>query len=296
MELDYVKLKDIKPALSRYISDARLMLKSAPLPGDRVIHDTRVLMKKARAVSRLIINQVDEELFRRNYCAFREVGRATRSWRETSVYRKTLKELKKSYPRLFSILVEDARIKDLTRKNDEVASGMEAEGTIKEDLEKIDELLGKAGYRIRFQDMSGLDARLLAERLDATFYTVTDRYLACRNNPKPSNLHEFRKRSKDFLYQLYFFRPLNPPVIKDLEKRLDSMTRYLGKYNDLAQLMKYLGYKYPDPDNTSAINELAILIRERQDSCLSKVWPLAYRIFCPGQRLANILGFRILTI
>lgn len=293
MELDYVKLKEIKPALSGYIREAQALLKLAPVPDEKTVHDIRVLMKKSRAVMRLISSQVDEETFNRNYEAFREVGRIMCSWRETSVHRKTLKDLKKAHPDVFEMLKENAKL-DLLMKKDEALS--EAPPALKDDLEKIDELLGKAGYRIRFQNMESFDPKLLIKELDNTYNIVVDTYLKCRNAPRPANLHEFRKRAKDFLYQLYFFRPLNPPVIKELEKKLDSMTQSLGKCNDLAQLLAAIEYKFRDPANKPAMNELMVIIREAQDSYLSKVWPVAYKIFCPGQKLVNVLGFRILMI
>ena len=166
----------------------------------------------------------------------------------------------------------------------------------KSDLAKIDELLVKSGYRIRFQAMSNFDPKLLFKELDKTYNIVVGRYVACRNSMKPSDLHEFRKRAKDFLYQLWFFRALNPPNIKSLEKKLDTLTRNLGKYNDLAQLIKALNYKCKDSDNHPALDELILIIRKEQDMYLSKVWPQAYRIFCPGQNLVNLLGFKVLII
>ena len=123
-----------------------------------------------------------------------------------------------------------------------------------------------------------------------------DTYLTCRNSLKSNDLHEFRKKAKDFLYQLYFFRPLNPRVVKDLEKKLEGMAQNLGKYNDLTQLVKALDYKYPDNKNLPAMDELIIKIRETQDIYLAKVWPSAYKIFCPGQKLVNVLGFKLLVI
>jgi CHAD domain-containing protein len=144
--------------------------------------------------------------------------------------------------------------------------------------------------------MNKIDPQLLIKELELTYTKVVDIYLTCRNSPKPSDLHEFRKKAKDFLYQLYFFRPLNPSVVKALEKKLDSMTQYLGKYNDLTQVVKALGYKYPDDTNPPAMDELIVKIREKQDRYLSKVWPSAYKIFCPGQKLVNVLGFKLLVI
>jgi CHAD domain-containing protein len=225
--------------------------------------------------------------------AFREVGRLLSSWRDTSVHRKTLKELRKEYPGILSQLKGNERLVALLKKTvpmedptDEIKSG----------IEEIESLLSKAGYRIRFQSMTNLDPRLLLKDLELTYDSVTDIYLRCRNNLKPSDIHYFRKRSKDFLYQLYFFRPLNTSVVKSLEKKLDSMTQNLGKYNDLTQLINALGYKYPDNRSGPEMDELVIKIREKQDVCLTKVWPLAYKIFCPGQKLVNVLGFKLLVI
>jgi CHAD domain-containing protein len=293
MELDFVKLKEIKPALAGYIRESQTLLKISVVPDEKVVHDVRVFMKKSRSVLKLAGPQLDKVSFKRDFLAVREVGRIMRSWRETSVHRKTLKELRKEYPGIFSTLQENEKLIALLKKTESVQEPSEE---IKAGLEEIDDLLNKAGYRIRFQSMNKIDPQLLIKELELTYTNVVDIYLTCRNNPKPGNLHKFRKKAKDFLYQLYFFRPLNPSVVKALEKKLDSMTQNLGKYNDLTQLVKTLGYKYPDNTNMPAMDELIVKIREKQDSYLAKVWPSAYKIFCPGQKLVNVLGFRLLMI
>jgi CHAD domain-containing protein len=293
MELDYVKLKEIKPVLSGYIREAQLLLNASPVPDDNAVHDIRVLMKKSRAVMKLIASQVDEDIFSRNYGAFREVGCLMCSLRDTSVLRKTIKEIRKIHPGVFNLLKQNQKLEMMMKKPE---SENVVPADIKNDIEIINELLSKAGYRLRFQKMENLDPKMLINELNNSYCTVTDCYMKCRTTTKPANIHEFRKRSKDFLYQLYFFRPLNPEVIKSLEKRLDSMTQNLGKYNDLSQLVLKMDYKYKDPLNTPSLDELIVVIREEQDRYLSKVWPIAHKIFCPGQNLVNKLGFRILMI
>jgi hypothetical protein len=79
-------------------------------------------------------------------------------------------------------------------------------------------------------------------------------------------------------------------VIKDLEKKLEAMGQNLGKYNDHAVLIDTLGYKYPSGMNSSAFDELIVIIKQEQDKYLSRVWPAAYRIFRPGRKLENVLG------
>lgn len=293
MELDFVKLKEIKPVLSGYIRETQALLKQAAVPDEKAIHDVRVLMKKSRALMKLIASQTDVESFNREYFTFREVGRITRLWRETSVHRKTLKELKKEYSEIFTLLGANEKLESLMKKP---VISEEPVVDLKDDLGNIDEILNKAGFRVRFRNMNNFDAKILLNELDKTYNEVIDKYLVCRNSLKPSTLHRFRKRAKDFLYQLYFFRPLNPSIVKGLEKKLDIMTQNLGKFNDLAQLIETLEYKYSGIAGQPALDELILLIRDQQDKYLSKIWPTAYKVFCPGQKLVNLLGFRILMI
>lgn len=293
MELDYVKLKEIKPALSGFIRDSQALLKISDNPDEKVIHDVRVLMKKSRAVLKLVRPQLETDNLERDINELREVGRLMCSWRETSVYRKTLKELRKEHPEVFSRLQENEKILTLLKKPEAAQETGEEMNT---GMLQIKDLLAKTGYRIRFHTMNKIDPQRLIKELELTYSSVIDIYITCRNNLKPDNLHELRKKAKDFLYQLYFFRPLNPSVIKALEKKLDTMTQNLGKFNDLTQLVKTLGYKYRESENQPDMDELIILIREKQDRFLSKVWPSAYKIFCPGQKLVNILGFRMLVV
>ena len=293
MELDYVKLKDIKPALSGYIRNSQALLKKAAVPDEKSIHDLRVLMKKSRAVLRLAGPQLADDSYLRDISSFREVGRIMSSWRETSVTRKILKDLRKEFPDIFSQLTGNEKLGSLMFKP-EPAPEPSAEMMV--GLEKIDALLNKAGYRIRFQTMNKLDPQILLKELENTYNKVINVYLLCRNNPKPDSFHEFRKRVKDFLYQLYFFRPLNPSVIKVLEKNLNAIADNLGKFNDITQLIRLLGYKYKPDIKQQGMDELIIKLRERQDRYLSKTWPIAYKIFCPGQNIVNLLGFKLLVI
>jgi CHAD domain-containing protein len=293
MELDYVKLKDIKPALAGYINDSQLLLKRSSEPDEEAVHDIRVFLKKARAAVRLLNSQLDDELFIKENVAYREIGRMMASWRETSVLRKTLKILKKENPDLFLRLAENEKIQSLLKKPE---IKPEVSGEVKLKIEQIDDLFNKAAHRIRFYNLDKIDPQLLLKELEKSYLLVSGHYLKCRINPKPSALHEFRKRAKDFLYQLYFFRPLNPVGIKLLEKKLDTLTQNLGKYNDLTQIIKIMDYKPGSQENSDTLDELIVVIRNKQEKYLSKVWPIAYKVFCPGQKLINLLGFKLLVI
>jgi CHAD domain-containing protein len=293
MTEDNFKLKEIKPALCGYIMEAQLMLDPDVVSDERVIHDVRVLMKKSRASMKLLKTQMDEASLNREYFTFREVGRIMSTWRENSVHLKLLKDLKRRFPELFFHLKDNEKINLLLSRKEIIT---EPSLEIKDGLKKIIDLLHKSGYRLRFRSMNNLDPKLIAVELEKTFDTVSTCFLKARNYPKSVNLHEFRKKTKDFLYQLSFFRPLDPKAIKGLEKRLESLGQNLGKYNDYVGLIKSLGYRYPSEEKSTEIDELIVIIKQDQDKYLLKVWPSAFRIFRPGKKLANLPGFKVPVI
>jgi len=289
MDQNKIDLKEIKPFLSAYISRSRILLKRDAIPDEEAVHDIRVLMKKSRAALRLTGPLLENELQNKDIQSLKRVGQIMSEWRDTSVQRKALRELKKEFPVIFAKLEGNEKIVLLMKKPESIS---EPDEMMRNGIDEIDELLNKAGYRIRFHQMKRIDSVTLFHQLELSYNVVSNIYLECRNRAKPEKIHEFRKRSKDFLYQLYFFRPLNPTVVKSLEKKLERMTLYIGKYNDLYQLIKSIGYVYPDELNLPALDELVIKIHEKQDLSLSKVWPTAYRCFCPGTKLVNLLGFK----
>lgn len=290
MNPEEFKIRDVKPALYGYVREAHSLLDPDAVPDEKKVHDLRVLMKKSRAVMKLTVTQTNKEFFSREYGTFRQVGRIAATWRETSVHRKTLRNIKKNHPELFSRLADNEKIAQLMKKPD--ISGIPSEKT-KEDIVLIRDMLEKSAYRIRFQQMGNLDPILLFKQLETVFILVSEYYITARNGMRPVKLHEFRKKTKDLLYQLWFFRPLKPGTIKNLEKKLTTITDNLGKYNDLACILRELDYRYVPGKNLPALDELAILIRHEQDRYLTRVWPQAYRIFRPGRRLSDILGLSL---
>jgi CHAD domain-containing protein len=293
MEQDYIMLRPLKPVFSGYLREAESILGLSSFPDENAVHDVRVLMKKAKAVLRITHPQLNKEFGIKEKKVLREIGRIMSPWRDNAVLRKTLKSLKKENPDIFLRLKSNEKINELMKKP---VTSTEVPENLVADLQKIREILRKSGYSIRFEPMNNLNPNLLLKELESAYNKVVSNYIISRNKPKQANLHEFRKRSKDFLYQLWFFRPLNPGAIKTLEKKLDSMTRDLGKYNDLAQLIKDIGYNYRTSENDPALDELILIIRNEQDLFLSKVWPVAHKIFHPGQKLVNVLGYKILLI
>ncbi len=279
--------KDIKESVMCHITDSLGLLSQQPLPDDTAIHDIRVMMKKHRASIRLVRPLLDEVGYSREYLAGRETGRILSSWRETAVLRKTVKALKKEHPELFMKLWDNEQIQNLLRKP---YSTWEEAGVQAQAVAEVTAQLNRARHRLRFVSLKEPDIRLLLGELERSYRLAAVAYLDSRHNSKPRLLHEFRKKSKTLMYQLCYFRHLNPSAVKSLEKRLDDMTQNLGRYNDLAQIMEMTGYRYGAPENSDVTDELAVAIKDKQDRCLTKVWPVAYCLFAPGKKLQDLLG------
>jgi CHAD domain-containing protein len=274
MEVFPVDPAKIKPVLSGYIREAESLLMKDPIPSDKSVHDIRVLMKKSRATLKLAASQLDITDYKACNTALREVGRIMRDWREASVSRRTLNKFRNKYPELFERLDSNEPIIAILDRD-----SMPVADLTGEKIGEIAVLLKNAGYRIRFRSWDKMAPELIVKELDSSFSKAENIFLLSRNNIKPESIHEFRKITKDLLYQLRFFRDVNPSVVKYFSKKLDRIAWYLGKYNDLTQLIKDLSYKSPGLMSDRNMDELVVRIRDRQDDYLSHVWPDAFRIF-----------------
>ncbi|MDM8002809.1 MAG: CHAD domain-containing protein [Bacteroidota bacterium] len=279
--------RDIKTSMADWFSGSLELLAGKPVPGDEAIHDVRVLMKKHRAALKLVQHLLDDDVYRREYGAARETGGQLASWRESAVLRKTVRGLRRDNPELFVRLHDNEKIQRLLRKQ---YSTWDEAGEQAKVIGEVSDRLRKAQYRLRFLSLKEPDMRQLLTGLEESYRVAAAAYLACRNKPAPKLLHEFRKKSKTFMYQLIFFRHLDQPAVKQIEKKLNTMTQNLGKYNDLVQVMMLTEYRFGAAGNSDSDDELAVVIRDRQDKYLQKVWPVAYRIFAPGRKLQDLLG------
>lgn len=146
------------------------------------------------------------------------------SWRESSVNRKLLRGYKKKYPDIFADLEGNEKIEALMAAV--AKDNVPGQNTGKE-LEKIISLLHKSLYRIRFHRLEEESDGQLFSGFTVSYEIVSAYYMNARFNPKSSNLHNFRKKTKDFLYQLFYFREPDPQSVRRLEKKLNRWPGFL---------------------------------------------------------------------
>ena len=283
-----VSIRAVKPAMTRYLLRSALLLGQQLLPGDEAVHDVRVYMKRLRATLKLVKPCLDERSYRREYDAARNAGLLLADWRDTAVLRSTMKTLKKESPELFDLLSSEPKASGLFAGAD---LSWEEAAARKKRAAGLAEQMKKAAGRIRFLSLADPDPSLMAGSLEESYREACRAYITCRNRPKPRLIHDFRKKSKTFLYQLRYFRPLNPPAVKSIETKIDRLTEVLGRYNDLGEVIRVTGYVFGEPGNTPVMDLLWVLVKDMQDRQLLKVWVISRDIFRPGSSLRDLLPF-----
>jgi CHAD domain-containing protein len=270
------KADEIMTAILGYIRESQSMLMKSDLPGEKTVHRVRVLMKQSRAALTLLSPQFDQSVTDDIQNALKEPGRSLRTLREASVHKRNLKKFLKRNSFICSRLKGNIIITSLLRRKDNCGADCEKAGTLCCDLIAF---LEKTVVILKLQSIEMISDKMLMNELEMSFRNVMDYYLMSRNHPGTRNLHEYRKIAKNLLYQLAFFRHQGISGNKRLEKRLKVITLELGRYHDLAGLIKKLSYKYPGSENNRAMDELVALIREEQDKSMFKIFPASYKIF-----------------
>lgn len=289
MPAEKTRQTSVKSFLCGYIREAEEMLDPYHIPDEKCVHDVRVLLKKARASLKLLEALFDVKSFEREYAALREAGKLMGSWRESSVNRKLLRGYKKKYPDIFADLEGNEKIEALMAAV--AKDNLPGQNTGKE-LEKIISLLHKSLYRIRFHRLEEESDGQLFSGFTVSYEIVSAYYMNARFSPKNSNLHNFRKKTKDFLYQLFYFREPDPQSVRRLEKKVESLARLLGKYNDNAVLLGAIGHRFNTGKSPDCLDLLAVRIKQEQDRYLNKIWPLAFSLFRPGLKPGDLPGLR----
>jgi CHAD domain-containing protein len=271
MKSDLIKTERIKPEITGYITKSLSLLKTGTFPDAKRIHDVRVMLKKARALFRIIYTQMDEDFADRCKKSLRDAGRIMSPWREAPVLWKTLDSLAKEYPSVFSQL--DYGISELITP----ISPQSDTHQRKKELQDVLLLLYDTASDLLLKPLKNPDLKLVETELDKSWAITSYNYLLSRAEPEIRNIHEFRKRSKDLMYQIDFFGSVSGRDMKKLKKKLYRITSEIGKFNDLFLLGKKL--RSNDDENKKVLMKIRSIISEKQDKYLSSIMSYSSGIF-----------------
>ena len=194
------------------------------------VHHVRKHIKQLRALLRLVREGMGRKAYRREKASLRQLNRALSPVREATVHLKTLGSLRRSYP------------DDLSKNDfDSLKQSLLQVKTRRIRALKTSKILGREKVR-RIKSRVGdwefgkINARGLWSGIEQARQRFKKAQQRATLEPNDENIHEWRKRAKDLLYQSEFLKNMKPGVFNRRIRRLKKLGDCLGAVHDLARL------------------------------------------------------------
>jgi CHAD domain-containing protein len=255
---------------------------------DEAVHEARKATKKARAVLRLVRDEIGSSDYRRENRALRDAARKLSGPRDAVVLVGTLDGLTEQVPLARRSLaplrkvLEERRVAVTARVLDEE----DAMTIAAEEIEAV---------RVRIEDwrVRGDDFSLLAGGLGRTYTRGCDGFVKARKKPTDARVHEARKRVKDLWYHARLLKPIWPGPMGALVDATDELGDMLGEDHDLAVLLDTVDELVAEGADAGAGETAATLAENRRAELRERIWPLGRRVYAdkpkPFVRRAGVL-------
>jgi CHAD domain-containing protein len=207
----------------------------AELSGDRrtrdeAIHEARKSIKKVRALLRLMSAELGG-VYPRENSRLRDIAGGLSAFRDDFVIIETFDDLKRKYRLATRNRLRPVRA-SLTRKRSETRRA-EVVGIV---LDHAVAALGNVAKRVADWPLETDGFPALGPGLDKTYRAGRSALALVREDPRPDNYHELRKRVKDHWYHIRLLENLWTDVMTAYEKSLKDLETWLGNDHNLAVL------------------------------------------------------------
>jgi CHAD domain-containing protein len=231
-------------------------LTSAKGNRDEAIHDARVCFKKIRAVLRLMRDPMGGQ-FQEENIFYRDLGRRLSSVRNNVAMIESLSKLKKRFADQLSARALRTPRRPL------VESNARDKGEKKKTVIAVARGLRRGRRRMEQWPLGRDGFSDLAGGLKRTYKQGRNQFATSCQNPTVENLHEWRKRVKDFWYQLRILKNIWPGEVGQFADELQRLGDYLSDYHDLALLRGCSADNWKQIGEGTEIETLIALIDQR---------------------------------
>jgi CHAD domain-containing protein len=197
-------------------------------PDDTPVHDMRKHLKKARAVLRLLREQIGRDSFRREDRRLRDIGRLMTEVRDAEVRLQTMRQLEQATRHHYRSYQKIERLLAIELENFLAAfAGWEKKSVpLLERARRASKKWSRANYRWR----------RLRNAMQQTYKIGRKALATARAEPSAANIHELRKQTKLLGYQIRLLRPWNNLVVGGVIEELTQLGHLLGRVHDLVFL------------------------------------------------------------
>jgi CHAD domain-containing protein len=237
------------------------------------IHGARKDLKKMRAVLRLIRVELGEDLFKSENSRYRDAGRLLSGTRDAEVKLETLSALRDRFGEDLPTLAARQWKATLERERNEVVDA--AHGETAGQIDAAGEAIEEGRVRILGWPLEADDWSLVGPGLAKGYERGRRAMKRTLAEPRPENVHEWRKRAKDLWYQLRIVREAWPSLLGETADQAHALADLLGDHHDLAVLADDLASR----DEIGAKSGFGDAIERRQDELLAAALELGERLY-----------------
>jgi CHAD domain-containing protein len=265
----------VKEELRRRIGDASRRLRAKGRVSDKVVHDARKDLKRARATLRLLRPAVGDRTYTRENAALRDAARPLSAVRDTRVLMDTLDHLLERDENA----AERALLLNLRARVEQARLGAREEIQQAGTLDKSAKALEDAWTRVDRWRISGKRASDLHKGLRRVYERGRKAFADVKDERSPENLHEWRKQVKYLGQAMEVLAPGEDGPLAKLIKRSASLANALGADHDLVVLQSKTEAVHSGSHN--AHRALSAQIRGRRKKLQSKALKKGEMLYKP---------------
>jgi CHAD domain-containing protein len=220
--------KNLLRIFRQQIDSGLALARGEKKPGDTLVHDIRKHLKKARAVLRLLRQEIGRDSFCREDRRLRDIGRLMTEVREAEVRLQTMRQLEQATHHHYRSYQKIERLLATELENFLAAfAGWE---------KKAVRLLERARQASKKWSRDNYSWRRLRRALQQTYKSGRKALATARAEPSAANIHELRKHTKLLGYEIRMLRPWNHLVVGGMIEELTQLGHLLGRVHDLVFL------------------------------------------------------------
>lgn len=197
------------------------------------IHDIRKRLKKLRALSRLVRDELGEENYKSINIYFRDLGREISEFRDLTAHLETIELLNQRYGKYIYVNFFKTFEKQIEAERNEMEETLKSRNFFSDHLV---EKLKKAQEELIHWPVESNKIDIILPSLQRVYKRGVKALKEAYKNPTPENFHEWRKRVKYLWYQTLLLQEIWPDFFDTLEAEIHQLADYLGDDHDLMVL------------------------------------------------------------
>lgn len=204
---------------------------------DQAIHEVRKVLKRLRALVRLIRDDLGETQYKSANIAFRDAGRLLSGARDQYVFRQCLEEIRSGYGKYLKVRVFKSLETRLQEQHNLELASLEKD---KSDIDEVRKTLEEMVTEVKSWELKDTGFDNIGSSIARVYHRGHSALQTVMENPDPHKYHEWRKRVKYLYYQFGYIRALWPRRMQATEESLGTLAGLLGQDHDYAVFSQYL--------------------------------------------------------